>query len=990
MANRFWVGGSGNWDATSTANWAATSGGAAGASAPTAVDDVYFDAASNVGTNPFTVTVTGTSSAPAVCRDFSTGGAGGALDGAMTLTMGATAFMNCFGSMTLPATNLTWTGVSGATLTFRGSVAGKTVTTNGVTFTAMVISFDGVGSSWTLGSAFTNTTNGLAVLGGTLNSGNYNITTPQLASSGTSVKAISLGSSTLSCAASTPISISGSNLTFNAGTSTIDCSNTSPTFNGGGLTFYNVTFSNATSGTATINGANTFNDLTFTSVSGTGYRFIILGANQTVSGTLTFGTGNTAIKRMRVVSDTIGTRRTITLNGTLAAIADVDFRDIGAAGTVATPWTGTRLGDCKNNNNITFDAPKTVYWNLAGTQNWSATGWATTNNGTPAVNNFPLAQDVATFTEAGAAGTVSIDANWQIGTIQMADGVSNRTTAFTLSIGANPSIYGNMTLFSNLVISGTGTSFFTGQGVTQVITSAGRSFTNAMTVNSPTGTVQLFDDLTNTNTAAPFTLFSGTLDLNGKTLTCVFFDSNNAAVRTIAFSSGNVTADGNNRTVWTTDTATNLTVTGTPVVNLTYSGAVGTRTFVHGSTGGTEANSISFNVSAGTDTVSSFGANRQVRNLNFTGFSGTLANTARIIYGNLTLSSGMTLSAGSSSLEFRASSGTQTVTSNGKTMDFPVTVNAPGATVFLADNMTVGSTRTFFLIAGTLDLGGNKVLSTGLFSSSNSNTRTIAFGTGNITVTGNNTTVFTTSTATGLAVAGTPVINATYSGGTGTRTITMGAAGEANAISVNVTAGTDIVSLGTTNGAYKNIDFTGFSGSATLNNSILCFGNLTFSSTMTFIGGAQSFSFAATSGTQTVVFNGVIVDRPITVNASNATVKFTDALTQGSTRNFILLAGTLELAASATSTVGVFITQGTTLRTLKSTTNGVQATLSQASGTVSASYTTIKDINATGGATWQAFVTNQNVDAGNNTGWDFYAQQGRYIYNVRKNKRILL
>lgn len=779
MATYYWVGGSGNWDATSTANWSNASGGSSGFGPPTSADDVIFDAGSNVGTNPFTVTVTGTSAAPAVCRDFSTGGAGGALDGAMTLSMGATAFMECFGSMTLPATNLTWTGVSGATLTFRGSVAGKTVTTNGVTFTAMVISFDGVGSSWTLGSAFTNTTNGLAVLGGTLNSGNYNITTPQLASSGTSVKAISLGSSTLSCAASTPINISGSNLTFNAGTSTIDCSNTSPTFNGGGQTFYNVTFSSATSGTAIINGANTFNNLTFTSVGGTGYRFITLGANQTVSGTLTFGTGNTAIRRMRVVSDAIGTRRTITLNGTLASVADVDFRDIGAAGTVATPWTGTRLGDCKNNNNITFATPKTVYWNLAGSQNWSATGWALTNTGVPAVNNFPLAQDTATFTEAGAAGTISIDANWQIGTIQMADGISNRTTAFTLATGSVlPTIYGSVTLFSGLTLTGTGTCFFAGQGTTQTITSAGVSFPQPITVSSPSGTFQLSGNLATTSATA-FSLIAGTLNLNNNTLTCVAFNS------------------------------------------------------------------------------------------------------------------------------------------------------------------------------------------------SNSNTRALSFGTGNITVTGNNATVFTTSTATGLTVAGTPVINATYSGGTGTRTINLGAAGEANAISVNVTAGTDTVSLATTNGAYKNINFTGFSGSLTHTNSFIVFGNLTFSSTMTYIGGTQSFSFAATSGTQTVVFNGVIVDRPIIVNASNATVKFTDALTQGSTRNFALLAGTLELAASATSTVGVFLTQGTTLRTLKSTTNGVRATLSQASGTVSATYTTIQDINATGGATWNAFYVNNNVDAGNNTGWNF-------------------
>jgi hypothetical protein len=45
MANRFWVGGAGTWDDSSTTHWSATSGGAAGASAPTQSDDVTFDQA---------------------------------------------------------------------------------------------------------------------------------------------------------------------------------------------------------------------------------------------------------------------------------------------------------------------------------------------------------------------------------------------------------------------------------------------------------------------------------------------------------------------------------------------------------------------------------------------------------------------------------------------------------------------------------------------------------------------------------------------------------------------------------------------------------------------------------------------------------------------------------------------------------------------------------------------------------------------------------
>lgn len=50
MANRYLVGVSGTWNTTSTANWSASSGGAAGASAPTSADAVFIDANSGGGT----------------------------------------------------------------------------------------------------------------------------------------------------------------------------------------------------------------------------------------------------------------------------------------------------------------------------------------------------------------------------------------------------------------------------------------------------------------------------------------------------------------------------------------------------------------------------------------------------------------------------------------------------------------------------------------------------------------------------------------------------------------------------------------------------------------------------------------------------------------------------------------------------------------------------------------------------------------------------
>lgn len=50
MASRFWVGGAGTWDASTTTPWAATTGGAGGQSVPVSTDDVTFDGASGGGT----------------------------------------------------------------------------------------------------------------------------------------------------------------------------------------------------------------------------------------------------------------------------------------------------------------------------------------------------------------------------------------------------------------------------------------------------------------------------------------------------------------------------------------------------------------------------------------------------------------------------------------------------------------------------------------------------------------------------------------------------------------------------------------------------------------------------------------------------------------------------------------------------------------------------------------------------------------------------
>jgi hypothetical protein len=80
---------------------------------------------------------------------------------------------------------------------------------------------------------------------------------------------------------------------------------------------------------------------------------------------------------------------------------------------------------------------------------------------------------------------------------------------------------------------------------------------------------------------------------------------------------------------------------------------------------------------------------------------------------------------------------------------------------------------------------------------------------------------------------------------------------------------------------------------------------------------------------------------------------------------------TAKLKSGVTSTVGAFATLGTSEKTLCSTSSGSQAILSQASGIVNARNLKIQDIRAVGGATWNAFTTDGNIDDGNNDGWNF-------------------
>lgn len=556
-STRYWVGGTGNW--SDTARWSTGSGGLSGASVPRSHDDVVFDSASNA--TAYTATV-----------DAVTGGIrmksltiAGPLVGNVTLA-GSTAMVGIHGNVTLPATGLTRTYTGNIVLSSNST--GLTFTTNGVTLASQII-INGVDCSWSLGSALNTGNSFITINNGSFDFATYNVTAGAISSTLSHSRTINFGTGTTTINAGTPIELGTTesvraNLTVIASTSQINCSGQAINFYGNNQTFYNVSSTATGTTTITIYGANSFNNLSFTGITGAGLKTISLTANQTVTGTLTFSAGTNATMRHFVSSDTIGTTRTITtaaFSGT-----DVDFRDITIAGAAA-PVSGTRLGDAKGNSGITFVAGKTVYVRSTGSANWSSsTGWSATSGGAADVTQFPLAQDTVIFPAAtypASGSTITIDRDYNIGTIDMSLRTGNTVTLATGS--TNPTIYGNWINGTGTTLSGSGTLTFAGRG-SQTITSAAKSFPQAFTINTPGGSVVL-QDAFNSTYNGNFSLLAGTFDANNYNATFAnAFISNTSATRTVNFGSGTWLFTGTSF-FWQVTSTVGITITGSATIN---------------------------------------------------------------------------------------------------------------------------------------------------------------------------------------------------------------------------------------------------------------------------------------------------------------------------------------------------------------------------------------------------------------------------------------
>ena len=402
---------------------------------------------------------------------------------------------------------------------------------------------------------------------------------------------------------------------------------------------------------------------------------------------------------------------------------------------------------------------------------------------------------------------------------------------------------------------------------------------------------------------------TGTVTLNISPTVLGFFltTGTGSFTGTLAFGTNTITVVGTSATgLCQLAYSTGFTVTGTPLIIVTNGATIST------GTGWLEAQTISFKI---TGSAAQAAGGVAIKNLDFTGYTGTLDVNGfyATIYGNLTFSSTMAFTAGSVlGFTMAATSGTKTITSNGTALDVPFTINGVGGTFQLVDALTLKSSSTankFDLTNGTLDLN-NKTLTTSVFSSSNSNTRTIAFGTSNITCTysgaSSNIDIWDTSTTTGLTITGTPIVNISRFSSLAIR-VRSGDLPEASSISFNFTSGS--YSLTFLNGfAAKNVNFTGFAGtwaSRTVASTI--YGNLTLATGMTLTASIGIMTFGATSGTQVITTNGKTIDGPLTINGVGGTVQLADALLMGTTRTLTHTNGTLDLNGK-TLTVGTAYT----------------------------------------------------------------------------------
>ena len=435
----------------------------------------------------------------------------------------------------------------------------------------------------------------------------------------------------------------------------------------------------------------------------------------------------------------------------------------------------------------TWTGATSINWNVAS--NWS-----------PA--STPIATDDLVFnnavnTNVNALYTVnSIDFSGYTGTFSGTNAITIAGSTTGTSTGISLRLSSGMTITHSGIV--TFTSLLGGY-----IYSNGKSLVSALVFNSATGVWSNQDALTSSasitltagtftagasiTTAGTFLLTAGTLNLGSYTHNINVFSSSNTGIRTLDFGTSTLNITGSGTTVWNTGTVTSLTILGTsPIVNFTYSGSTGSRVISFGAL--SEANSITANISAGSDAITLSGAS--FKSLNFTGYSGACPLGNNTIYKDLTLSATQTI-ATSGTLTFAGTSVTQTITSNGITIP-TATLTINSATTTVQNSGALTTTGVLTLTTGTLNINANLTIGA---------TSAFTFTAG--TITANNGANITCSSFAGGSGTGVRVLNM----GSGTWTLT-GTGGWASGVATNYTLNAGQSRIVFTDTSATTINFT--------------------------------------------------------------------------------------------------------------------------------------------------------------------------------------
>ena len=538
-ANRYWVGGSGTWDNTSTSNWSNSSGGAPGSSVPISSDAVIFDA-NSFSTVSQTVTLGSTVSFASITFTGVTNSPtlnGGFYD------------MNCYGNATFTSSmflSTTWTA-----FIFKSS---GTLNSGGLNLNFYYIQAS-TGATLSLGSNLNSTSGYLYISSatGVISLSSYTVNVPYISMTNgtlnlntsvlTTTSASTISGGTLNQNTSTPnfagITVSGGTLTFGTTAFTTNYLNATSgtlTFSSGGISITGSTSNelaissivNVTTGTPTITFTGTYNsgnrpielylgtktlyNLSFSlgnysisfydggtvnSVTFAASSWAIFESSKTFTFSSSFNTTTSCTSYSLISSSTPGSAATIAFPAT--ALSYIQMKDITHLGVTKTCSSCVNAG---TNTNFTFSSAyvaRTLYWmgTGSGDGNWSTgSNWTTNSGGASSGNTcVPTIVDAVIFdgnSFDAVSKTVAIDQRVTAASINFTGTINS--PAITNTSSQDIIVTGNLTLISGIgTITNSGAVYFIGSSAQQ-ITCGNKKLSSGTTYFNNPSTIYSQDD----------------------------------------------------------------------------------------------------------------------------------------------------------------------------------------------------------------------------------------------------------------------------------------------------------------------------------------------------------------------------------------------------------------------------------------------------------------------------------------------------------------